>query len=121
MRRGQVPIQDIEQTGVEFFALLWTAVRALGVPGDYIARIGVIPSTQIFRRSDSQVLGAFTPFDESHRVLGYRPVDGPILASGGLETALRSWFDVVVDAVNQAGVLSSLDSDRFLAEIAADL
>jgi hypothetical protein len=116
-KRGHVAIRDIEQTGLEFFALLWTAVRSLGVTGDYVARIGVVPPTSAFRRSDPQVLGAFVPFDGSHTVLGYRPVDGPILASGGLEGALRSWFDLVIDAVNQAGVASQLDPDEFLTAL----
>jgi hypothetical protein len=117
LQRGHVAIQDIEQTGVEFFALLWTAARTLRVSGDYMARIGVVPTTQLFRRSDPHLRGEFLPFDEVHRILGYRPVDGPILASAGLDAALSSWFDLVVDAVNQAGVSSRLDAEDFLKDL----
>jgi hypothetical protein len=99
---------------VEFFALPWTATRDLRVAGDYMARIGVVPATQLFRRSDPNLRGEFLPFDEAHRILGFRPVDGPILASAGLDAALSRWFNLVIDAVNQAGVSSRLDAEEFL-------
>ena len=117
LQRGHVAIQDIEQTGLEFFALLWTAAQTLKVSVDYMARIGVVPTTQLFRRSDPHLRGEFLPFNEAHRVLGYRPIDGPVLASAGLDGALTSWFDLVVDAVNQAGVKSRLDAEEFLKDL----
>lgn len=117
VQRSDVAIQDIEQTGVEFFALLWSAARTLTVNGDYMARIGVAPTTQLFRRSDPHLRGEFLPFDEAHRIPGYRPVDGPILASAGLDAALNSWFDLVIDAVNQTGVSSRLDAEEFLKDL----
>lgn len=117
LQPGHVAIRDIEQTGVEFFALLWTAVVTLGVRGDYTARLGVIPPTQAFRRSNPHVVGEFLPSAESDRILGYRPVDGPILTSAGVESAVTSWFDLLVDAVNQAGVTSQLNAEQFLKSV----
>jgi hypothetical protein len=116
---GQVAIRDIEQTGLEFFALLWTVARVLGVAGDYMARITVQPTPQIFRRLDP-VVDAFLPFDESHRVFDFRPVNGPILMEGGLESALGSWLDLVHDAVNQTGFSSALDRDELLLNLQLD-
>ncbi|KQS69832.1 helix-turn-helix domain-containing protein [Modestobacter sp. Leaf380] len=114
-QRGEVALADIEQTGLEFFALLWTARTALGVTGDYSARIAVEPSTQVFRRLDPHI-NEFLPFDESHRVLGYAPVDGPVLVDGGRDQALTTWLDLVRDAVNQAGVTSSLDAEEIILQ-----
>jgi hypothetical protein len=118
-RRGEVAIADIEQTGLEFFALLWTAKTSLGVAGDYSARITVEPPTQLFRRLDPQI-DEFQDFDESHRVLGYGPVDGPVLVDGGRDQALASWLDLVRDAVNQAGVASALDPEEIILRLQLD-
>lgn len=113
---GQVAIPDIEQTGRELFTLLWSTHTNLSVTGDYTARITVSPGTEEFRRPDS-IVSDFTPFDESHRVLGYQPVDGPIITEGGLEGALESWLDLVRDAVNQAGARSTLDAQDLMTAL----
>jgi hypothetical protein len=105
---GQVAIPDVEQTGLDLFALLWATRTSLGVVGDYVARIAVEPTTQVFRRLDPHV-DDFQDFDESHRVLGYGPADGPIPTDGSLEVALGGWLDLVRDAVNQAGVAPTVD------------
>ncbi|MGY1608483.1 hypothetical protein [Geodermatophilus sp. SYSU D00700] len=60
------------------------------------------------------VVGSFVPLDESSRVLNYRPVDGPIVMHEGLESALGSWLDLVLDAVHQAGAASTLVVDDLL-------
>lgn len=113
---GQVAIPDIEQTGLDLFALLWETREALTVNGDYVARIAIEPPTQIFRRPDP-VVNEFIDFDESHRVFGYGSVEGPILMETGRETALASWVDLVTDAVNQAGVASALDASALLLRL----
>jgi len=113
---GHVAVPDIEQTGLDLFALLWASTRALGVTSDYISRITVAPATRAFRQLDSLV-DHFLPFDKSNEVFGYEAVDGPVLTSGGLEVALRSWLDIVDDAVNQTGYGSRLDPDEILLRV----
>jgi hypothetical protein len=49
------------------------------------------------------LLGHFVPFDESHRVLDFRPVDGPIIGSRDESDLVASTFDVITDVVNQTG------------------
>lgn len=108
-QRTQVPIVDIEATALDFLALLLVERGALGMSGDYTARLAVCPPTQIFRRSDPTVDGAFVPWD-GQRVYGYRPVDGPVIGTAGRHELISSWFDIVTDAVNQAGASCSLDA-----------
>ena len=110
---GQVPVDDIESTAVELFQLLWAARNELRTSSDYTARLTVHPPTQIFRRPDPTESGRYQPWDE-HRVYGYVPVEGPVLVSEGLESALESWVALVSDAVNQAGSACSLDVDQLL-------
>lgn len=107
-QRTQVPIVDIEATALDFLALLLAVRGALGLSGDYTARLTVRPATQIFRRSDPVVGGAFMPWD-GQRVYGYRPVDGPIIGTADRRELISSWLDIVTDAVNQAGASCSLD------------
>jgi hypothetical protein len=116
VQRTQVPIDDIERTALEFFALLWETRTRLGVSGDYTTRVTVQPPTEIFRRLDPSGSGLYQRWDEN-RVHGYRPVDGPVLTNEGLELALGSWADMVGDAVNQAGARSSFDVGQLMAEV----
>lgn len=109
----QVPIDDIEATGLDFFALLWAVRTVLGISGDYTARLTMSPPTQIFRRPDPVLRGEYQRWDQQ-RVYGYLPVDGPVLTSEGLESALTSWVETVGDAVNQAGAPCTLDVARLL-------
>ncbi|WP_147794201.1 hypothetical protein [Cellulomonas sp. Y8] len=102
-QRGQVPIDDLASTAIDFFALLWEARTTLRVASDYTARLTVTPPTEVFRRPDPQTPGGYLPWDEEHRVRGYLPVTGPIVAGEGLEGAARSWFDLAIDAINQTG------------------
>lgn len=103
----QVPINDIESASLDFLALLLSARARLGLTGDYAARLTVFPATEIFRRPDPYGFGRFAPWDQQ-RVYGYRPVDGPIIASGSTSELIASWVDIVTDAVNQAGAPCSL-------------
>lgn len=114
---GQVPIDDIEATGLDFFALLWQLSQELNVTSDYTARLTVHPPTQIFRRPDPTLADHLQPWDEEHRVYGYAPVDGPVLTGEGLEVALTSWVDIVSDAVNQTGTASNLEVNQLLTSL----
>lgn len=114
---GQVPIDDIEATAMDFFALVWQTRQDLNVTSDYIARLAVLPQTQIFRRPDPVLAGHLQPWDEEHRVYGYAPVDGPILTGEGLAEALASWIDITSDAVNQTGAAGALDVNQILTEL----
>jgi hypothetical protein len=114
---SHVATSDIEQTGLDLFALLWASRQALGITGDYSMRITVDPPTQIFRMPDPIMAGHFAPFRESDRVFAYRQVDGPILANEGLESALSSWLDVMTDAVHQTGFPTRLAFDDLLTAL----
>lgn len=116
----QVPIADIESTALDFFALLWQTSQELSVASDYTVRLAVHPSTEIFRRSDSTLVGQFQQWNENDRVYGYAPIDGPIITGEGLETALSSWIDLVTDAVNQAGATCTLDVNQLHTKIMLD-
>lgn len=107
----QVPIVDIKSAAMDFLALLLSARTSLGMSGDYTARLTVSPPTQIFRRSDSGVMGHFMPWDQQ-RVYGYRPVDGPVIGTAGRSELIASWVDIVTDAVNQAGSACALDATQ---------
>lgn len=119
---GQVPIADIEATALDFFALLWQASQELSVTSDYAARLAIHPSTEIFRRSDSDstALEHFRPWSEDDRVFGYAPIDGPIITGEGRDTALSSWIDLVTDAVNQAGAMCTLDVNQLITRLMLD-
>lgn len=112
---GHVAITDFEAAGLDLFALLWAARTELGVTGDYTARITVYPPTQIFRAPNRNSPG-FVPFHESERVLAYRPVNGAILADEGRPGALRTWVDLINDAVNQTGFASVINIDELLTQ-----
>lgn len=107
---SQVPNVDIESTALDFLALLMSARTALGVTGDYHARLTINPPTQIFRRSASVVSGHFIEWGEQDRVLNWRPVDGLIVGTAGRDELLSSWVDIVTDAVNQAGTQCGLNA-----------
>lgn|GEM_PF-1666554 len=115
--RGQVALDDFESVARDLFALLWEARVRLRVTSDYIARITVTPTTQVFRVPSQQLAGAYETFNEAGRVYGYGPVSGPIVASEGLEGALRTWFDVANDAINQTGYTWPLDAGHVLLEM----
>lgn len=115
-----VAIPDIEQTGIDFFCLLWSTYQVLRVTGDYTARFAIRPTTEVFRRADPSVHGHFADFDESQRVRHYGPVEGPILATEGLEGIASSWLDLVNDAINQAGAGSRLDANDLVLAYTLD-
>lgn len=108
----QVAIPDIEQVGLDLYALLSAWQKGTGHLTDYSARIGISRPTDQFRRADPTVGGRFAPFDEQHRVPDYQPVDGPILAASDSHTARLSCLDVIRDAVNQAGLETRLQVDH---------
>jgi len=118
--RSQVPLDDFEAVARDLFALLWAARERLGVVSDYAARITVTPPTQIFRVPHPQVRGAYETWNEASRVYGYVPVTGPIIATEGFEGALRSWFDLVNDAINQTGYTWPLDAGDVLLAVQLD-
>lgn len=101
---GEVAIRDLEQVGLDLLRVLRESQRRRGFHTDYAARLGISPSTQIFRRSDPSILGHFVPFDESHRVLDFQTVDGPIIGSRDESDLVASTFDVITDVVNQTGM-----------------
>lgn len=105
----EVAIIDLEQVGLDLLRTLRESQGRRGFHGDYAARIGISPDTQVFRRSDPALLGHFVPFDPSHRVLDFRPVDGPIIGSRDESILIASTFDVITDVVSQTG--ASLYSD----------
>lgn len=113
-QRSQVPLDNFRAVAHNLFALLWESRAALRVASDYTARITVTPPTQIFRIPDPVVRDAYQPWNESHRIYNYAPVTGPIIASEGREGALRSWFELADDAINQTGYNWPLDPDRVL-------
>lgn len=114
---SQVPVDDLEQTALDCFALLHRVQVELGVSGDYSARMTVYPPTQIFRHPDPVIRDAYRSWDEQERVYGYVPVDGPVLTSEGLEAALTSWTTLVSDAVNQTGAQLTFDVGTLLTHI----
>lgn len=111
---SQVPLDNLRAVASNLFALLWEARTTLRVASDYTARIAATPTTQIFRVPDPVAQGAYQVWDEAHRVHGYAPVTGSIIASEGREGALRSWFEVANDAIDQTGYNWPLDADRVL-------
>jgi hypothetical protein len=115
----QVPIVDLESTGLDFLALLLAVRSTLGVQGDYTARFAVVPPTQIFRRSDSAMLGYFAPWD-GERVYGYRPVEGSIIGTTTRSEVISSWVDIVTDAIHQAGSACSLISGQLEASLISE-
>lgn len=108
----QVAIPDIEQVGLDLYALLSVWQKHTGHLTNYSARIGISRPTEQFRRADPTVGGHFVPFNEQHRVPDYQPVDGPILAASDSHTARLSCLDVIRDAVNQAGVETHVQVDH---------
>lgn len=105
----EVAIRDLEQVGLDLLQAVRETQRRRGFHTDYAARVGISPPTQVFRRFDPSMLGHFIPFDASHRVLDFQPVDGPIIGSRDESVLVASAFDVITDVVNQTG--SSLYSD----------
>ena len=99
----EVAVSDVEQVGIDLLRLIGPAQQIRGVRATYLARVGLSKHTEIFRRGDSMLMGNFLPFDESHRVPNYRPVDGPIIGTEDKRTLVDSTFDLTRDAVNQAG------------------
>ncbi|WP_426561344.1 helix-turn-helix domain-containing protein [Angustibacter sp. McL0619] len=100
--QNHIAIEDLESVARDLLVLLLTHRRAVQVPGDYVFRLGLAPSTQLFRRRDPGE-AAFIPFDEQQRVLDFRTVEGPILLSHGIEAGVETWFEVIEDAVHQTG------------------
>lgn len=115
----QVPIVDIEETTLEFFALLWAAYTRLGLQGDYRARLTIHPPTEIFRRSDPQLVGHLQQWD-GRRVYGWRPLDGPVLTSAGIDGAIDSWVDIVHDVIHQVGAVCRFDAEDLRVTLESD-
>lgn len=80
---GAIAVSDIENTAADLFTLAVCAQTALGVRGDFAARIGITPPTQLFRHPDRSNPAAFRPYQEIDRVATPQPVDGPLLTSMG--------------------------------------
>lgn len=99
----EIAICDIEQAGVDLMSTLHQAAVLRGLRTDYNVRIGITKPTEVFRRLDP-VMNVFQDFDESHRVRNYRPVDGTIVGTLDDRALIESAFDIIGDAVNQAGV-----------------
>lgn len=97
----QVSVSDFDQAGIDLALLVIAAARELQLSCDFAARMGVYPSTQLFRRPDPMPGGLFQPFSEQHRVHDFRDVHGPILGSAGVEATFASTIELVRDAVNQ--------------------
>ncbi|MGL5859292.1 MAG: AlbA family DNA-binding domain-containing protein [Angustibacter sp.] len=103
----------LELVGVDLLALVSAAASAVGTSGNYLARLGVSPTTEILRHlepSRSPFRGQqghqqiyHRPFEETDRVRGFRPVDGPVLTALGPTAAAESWLDTVTDTLHQAG------------------
>lgn len=111
-----VPVDDIEQTGLQFLALLMALRSQLDVAGDYNARLTVYPATEIFRRPDPGTRGYYQPWD-MQRIYGYRPVDGVLTGTGDDDALLTSGIELIADAVNQAGSPCSLDGDALIRQL----
>jgi hypothetical protein len=109
-----VAIADLEQVGVDLLRLLVSNQRTRGIRSSYAARIGITSATQVFRRLDGALLGQFVPFTEDQRIIGFQPVDGPILASADDETTVQTCLDLVRDAINQAGAELWTDPTTFV-------
>jgi len=99
----EVAIRDLEQVGLDLLRALRETQRKRGFHTDYATRLGISTPTQVFRRADPSMLGHFVPFDASHRVVDFQPVDGPIIGSRDETVLVASAFDVITDVVNQTG------------------
>lgn len=119
-QRSQVPLDDFEAVARDLFSVLWEARRRLRVTSDYTARVAVTPPTQIFRVPDPAMRGAYVAWSEVSRIYGYAPITGPIIASEGREGTVRSWFDVVNDAIDQTGYTWPLNADEVLLAMELD-
>ena len=121
-QHGNVPVDDIEKTGLDLVALL-LGLRKIGGPiSDYDVCIDVSPGSSLYRRPDSALGGLYEPFDENHRVPDFRAVRGTVIGQFGRVELLDSAVDIISDAMNQAGVNcwlrgESLERDLQMDEI----
>ncbi|GMA89444.1 hypothetical protein GCM10025868_46940 [Angustibacter aerolatus] len=111
---SQVFSADLEVAGLDGLALMWSATTSLGIRSDYVAKIGTTPNTTIFRRRDE--LNLLVPSDPAEAVLNFRAVEGPVLASLGLEAMLRTGVDLITDVVEQTGSMCTVTADALMLQ-----
>lgn len=108
-----VAIADIEQVAHDLLSTVIAQRRVRGVHVNYLVRVGIPSATQIFRRSDPSSPGLFLPFDETHRIPDYRPVDAVIIATLDMHSAVDGGLEVVRDVVNQAGAEPAFGAEYY--------
>lgn len=101
---GQVTTDDIERATKDLVGMILQATRTGSVVSDFRVRIGVAPTTQIFRHPDHSYSGLYRPFDESHRITNHQPIDAVIVTQFGIGSLLDSTAELLTDAMAQLGI-----------------